>query len=1331
MFFFTEPQHLSAQSGSNDSYGPAPGAQATQFNVSADFSLANDARAFACQAGMIVVCPYYDVAAGAIDNNLVNIVLKPNKGLDISYNSVKYYIYRGIKITSLIDGANVTPKANTNNEFIERLWKNHDKLLAKVPATPNPTPANFGYNTTLAGNLLIENIFNQANPDAKPMQVKEGEWMGTFDKNKKIAFEVITETNHLKLDLDYAKKSRHQIDVTTLYNQSQVSTLSPQDDFTLRNQREQIFAYTDPAALFGMHYFRGVKLRDYSGANPVNRKKKKSAIYTDLLDKFETKGRVYIDIRSEFGYSYNYYKNYNPGAGNNTVQLKVEPAANFTAQVYESSGWPILIEDSANGTTANNNVELQLRVDDNLDPILFIENKKLLGKSKKSHFLDKSKLRNGAATDWTNAIKLSFPNHDTGANKVNIAHHIKLSYFREKESTSALTSIMKGTDDLDTVFGGIDLPFDTGVSSVFLKSLSSKYNLMRGTGFTHVSYKGSYEDNNDIIFISEKKFAQKESKQFYPKFKEKEEQTSITQSPVFPKSIRFQKIRISEEVSPGNYQDRYILDITAFKRKKSTARKEDIFMLGLTRVEYNQLITDADNAGLSRNHLRRFVFVAGSNNTDQFNRPYSKYQIHIQGFNSNGVSTTIAPSTAVYLYSLNGYVWGTKDFGLNNNAALGLPDPGTIKPWKHVGKWHFTESDAGTLLGGGSDGRISGIMDKIKRGAVLLARNWTVGLKGHVYYPADQNGVTDPSNISSERGNYPLVVVVHGNGHKYTQYDWLLKYFAHNGFIAASIDLRYLNLVRIRTTVPAITGIAGVPGHSHFFAYRSKNYIYNDTTHDIHEIIKNPPPPPGGSYTFKQMKWKHNKDFVIKTIGANDYLVFTKPAPFGMGALGRSNVLFHYLKVLKAKFGLKVQDKIGLMGHSRGGEAVVRAVKDIGASVAPANLNNIVAVASLAPTDRYDVETLEQAVPFFVLYGSMDGDVSGASAVGGEMRNTGFSLYDRAYNGMAAGTATEDKSMTFVYGATHNGFITKNSDFNTYAKYYGGKLKKLKKNAAANAADLGKLNTGIRDIKKVTKKINKTLTSAGHQKAICRAYMNAFFRMHINGEDFWREFMTGEQTPKSVKFEKIYSQFKAKEARRTIDNFQSNPAEGTSSSGGTVVHPNMADLNEGDFGIPGGINTSSPHSSMGVQVKWKQNDVLRFQVKAALKDVSGFGYLDIRIAKTVTPPPNGDLSELKIGLKDHVDTKSLIVKDRFIIPDPHVRKDKRITIPPLSFTAGKNYWMDRASNTKVALMTIRIPLNEFALLGADLTKISEISLDFHRTKAITGTVDIDDVEFTN
>jgi hypothetical protein len=115
-------------------------------------------------------------------------------------------------------------------------------------------------------------------------------------------------------------------------------------------------------------------------------------------------------------------------------------------------------------------------------------------------------------------------------------------------------------------------------------------------------------------------------------------------------------------------------------------------------------------------------------------------------------------------------------------------------------------------------------------------------------------------------------------------------------------------------------------------------------------------------------------------------------------------------------------DKVALIGHSRGGEAVVRAAQLNQSQTRPVHYG-IQVVCSLAPTDfsgtspanaswpRLDPNAA--AIPFYaVIYGALDGDVSGvggAKSFGG----TGFRLYDRAQT---------QKAMVFLERCNHNRF---------------------------------------------------------------------------------------------------------------------------------------------------------------------------------------------------------------------------------------------------------------------------------------------------------------------
>jgi hypothetical protein len=112
--------------------------------------------------------------------------------------------------------------------------------------------------------------------------------------------------------------------------------------------------------------------------------------------------------------------------------------------------------------------------------------------------------------------------------------------------------------------------------------------------------------------------------------------------------------------------------------------------------------------------------------------------------------------------------------------------------------------------------------------------------------------------------------------------------------------------------------------------------------------------------------------------------------------------------------------RVALIGHSRGGDAVVTAVK-VNATRAPARRYGIQSIVSISPTDftgilpvaeRRAVE-IRDVPHYLVVYGSHDGDVSGSGDGSHTFTGSGFRLYDRS---------NAHRAMVFIHGANHNQF---------------------------------------------------------------------------------------------------------------------------------------------------------------------------------------------------------------------------------------------------------------------------------------------------------------------
>lgn len=499
-----------------------------------------------------------------------------------------------------------------------------------------------------------------------------------------------------------------------------------------------------------------------------------------------------------------------------------------------------------------------------------------------------------------------------------------------------------------------------------------------------------------------------------------------------------------------------------------------------------------------------------------------------------------------------------------------LTDPGTATDpgIPHAGSFSYTEAQQGTL-----------VVNDPHSGMT------TVNLVAEVRFPAGLPGITDPGQISTFASSYPLIVCVHGNGHNFSNYTYLLEHWARNGFIAASIHLNT-----------------------------------------------------------------------------------------GMAKEGRARVLFKHIEILKAAFGAHLQNSIGIMGHSRGGEGVVAAAR---INQAEGLNHGIDAIISLAPTDQYfPRETLAapHATPYLVMHGAMDGDVANPGLMG-------FSLYDRA--------SGEPKSMAWLYGANHNRFNEVNPD--------------------------GDLNTGKMD----PADHPKILTATSH-RVLALAYMTGFFRWHLRGATEYQGMFRGEWIPASVAqaepaLNKIYFQY-GDPVRQVIDDFEQAPHDWQTGVNVTVDDANTLPVDPQEGALPT-LDTQSPHDTAGLLLRWDTNTDRLVFTPSSIMNVSTFQAISFRVGQKVDSAhnPANQMQDLYLTLTDATSKSRAIRVDAFgDVPSQQKRTKNQFTVS--------------------ALTTIRIPLHVFQTevintQKVDLTQIQSLAFEFKANGS--GEIEIDSLEFTN
>lgn len=428
-------------------------------------------------------------------------------------------------------------------------------------------------------------------------------------------------------------------------------------------------------------------------------------------------------------------------------------------------------------------------------------------------------------------------------------------------------------------------------------------------------------------------------------------------------------------------------------------------------------------------------------------------------------------------------------------------------------------------------------------------------------------------------------------------------------------------------------------------------------------------------------------NYLLDHWAKNGFIAASVHCAPGMEATGRARVLFEHINLLKSKFGASVQNNIGIMGHSRGGEAVVAALR---LNQNEALGNNFAAVICLAPSDWILHETMQPAwaVPLQVIYGSMDGDIAGGPRHPPPPlypMETGFAIYDRASGAV--------KSMVFVYGAIHDRF-----------------------NTVWGSGDLNFGQLGGSDFAKV-------ITENAHH-TIAQGYMTAFYRRQLRGETQWEGIFTGEWRPAAVDAAdggsvKTYHQYETTtitdvddfDGAHTATSWQTSTIGGAVSDDGTLpaqpVDDNLWNL-----------DTSSPHDTGGLQVQWNNTTQhLRFDLPAGQGDVSGFSVLSFRVTQKNGSPSN------TVGLTQdlYVTLKSANGKSRSI----RAAAFDEIPYPDQRFYS---------QFTKSAMRTVRIPLSSYTIAviftdPVDLKHVASITFDFGLIP--TGEIEVDSIEFSN
>ncbi|SHL94440.1 hypothetical protein [Flavobacterium chilense] len=294
IYFFTKESSIETDQLAELAFGQQPEVGSVEkYNLDNNFSVSEDAPAYAITKSLVFAMP------SNANYSLLNIALLPLNTY-VSGFPVKMFIYRGIKKSSLVDSLQNIPESDgtwDSSNILKVIKEVQDKLNSKNGTNLIAKPDCLGLNfSELPDTTFIEKIFFDDTDSFHPLIVEAGCQIGKFTGGSTLAgIEVVLDMIGYEPTLKLLKASNHTLEIDKLtINENLTDVEKLKLKFNNRFKKEEILNYVDITAFYGATKNQGLRIKGAdSGEN--------------FLKKFYNKNTVYIDIRDDWGFSYNHF----------------------------------------------------------------------------------------------------------------------------------------------------------------------------------------------------------------------------------------------------------------------------------------------------------------------------------------------------------------------------------------------------------------------------------------------------------------------------------------------------------------------------------------------------------------------------------------------------------------------------------------------------------------------------------------------------------------------------------------------------------------------------------------------------------------------------------------------------------------------------------------------------------------------------------------------------------------------------------------------------------------------------------------------------------------
>ncbi|HLM55317.1 MAG TPA: hypothetical protein VK422_04265 [Pyrinomonadaceae bacterium] len=537
------------------------------------------------------------------------------------------------------------------------------------------------------------------------------------------------------------------------------------------------------------------------------------------------------------------------------------------------------------------------------------------------------------------------------------------------------------------------------------------------------------------------------------------------------------------------------------------------------------------------------------------------------------------------------------------------------------------------------------------------------------------------------------------------EYDYGAQVFQPTGFPIS---------VELKASVHYPTGLAGGPYPLVVFMHGRHATCYRGSTAALRWPCRS---------TETAIPSYQGYDYIAQNLASNGYVVISVSANginaydnnvTDLGMQARAELIQRHLQQWNtfrttgaAPFGTKFVGKVdltrvGTMGHSRGGEGVVKHYVYNASLGSPYGVK---AVFPLAPVDFNRPVANNTALAVVLPY--CDGDVND---------NQGVHFFDDARYNVAGDTSP--KHTIQVMGANHNYFNT---------VWTPGLF------PAGTADDWTYTTGGGNDPQCGTVAGNKRLTAA-QQRGVGLAYISAVMRAYVGGETQFLPHLTGQSAPPpSAQTTDLHVSYHAPDAaskRRDVNRLLTSANLTTNTLGGATAQTGLTphDLCGGaspqpQHCLPSTQSTArQPHTVPSARAStmrglsqlrtgWSASTaVYANDLPLGARDVSGFGWLQFRVAVNFadTRNPTGVPQNFTVRLTDGAGAVSSVTVASYA---------DALFYPPGSV----------GPVPKVVLNMARLPLTAFS--GVNLSDIRSVQFRFDQSP--NGALLISDVAFAS